>query len=181
MQWARSFLSALVRTKRLVGTDLQGNKYYETIREGKKPKREMISKIKHMQYTPNMMPIAWEAWIRGKRDDPPTHEELLAQQKRIETVKDRARQLEEKDWEERALADKPPQLVAQVGHASTSLYESLDDRAEPTSTGTVFQPGEWSPGTSDPSGRAPTGKKSEDTFEPESWVPSSNQAPSKRH
>ena len=174
MQWIRSIFGAFVRTRRLVGTDLQGNKYYETIREGNKPKREMITKIKHMQYTPDMMPIEWEAWIRGKRDDPPTHEELLAQQRRIETVKERARQVEEKDREQQALEHKPPQLVAQVGHAATPLYESLDNREEPTSTGTVFKPGEWTPESRD-SGR----KENEDTFEPESWVPPGNHGPDK--
>lgn len=179
MQWARSLFGALVRTRRLVGTDLHGNKYYETIREGKKPKREMITNLKPMQYTPDMMPMEWEAWIRRKRDDPPTHEELLAQQRRIHTIKERARQVEEKDKEQQALEQKPPQLVAQVGHASTPLYESLDNRAEPTSTGTVFQPGEWTPEKSDSSTKVSSGKESEDNFEPESWVPPGNQASNK--
>ena len=63
MQWARSLFGAFVRSRRVVGTDLHGNKYYETIREGKKPKREMITNLKPMQYTPDMMPMEWEAWI----------------------------------------------------------------------------------------------------------------------
>ena len=172
MQWVRSIFGAFVRTRRLGGTDLQGNKYYETIREGNKSKREMITKIKHMQYTPYMMPIEWETWIiRGKRDDPPTHEELLAQQRRIETVKERARQVEEKDREQQALEHKPPQLVAQVGHAAVPLYENLDSREEPTSTGTVFKPGERTPESRDPGRKVSSGKENEDTFEPESWVP----------
>lgn len=175
MQRVRSFLGAFVRTRRLVGTDLHGNEYYETIREGRKPKREMITKVKHMQYTPGMMPIEWESWIRGKRADPPTHEELLAQQKKIETIKERARQVEEKDRKQQALEHDPPQLVAQVGHASTPLYESLESRAEPTSTGTEFQPGEWTPGK-----KVSSGKESDDNFEPESWVPPASQATNKR-
>ena len=179
MQWVRSFLSAFVRARRLVGTDLQGNKYYETVREGKKPKREMIAFIEHAQYTPELMPIEWEAWIRGKRDVPPTHEELLTQQKRIRTVQNRAKQLEEKEREQQALEQQTPLLVSQVGHASKPVYESLDNREEPTSTGTMFKPGEWSPESTDfPKGYS-AGKEGEDTFEPESWVPPSNQEPQK--
>lgn len=174
MQWVRTLLGAFGRARRLVGTDLQGNKYYETIREGRKPRREMISKIKPDEYTPNLIPIEWEAWIRGKRDEPPTHEELLAEQNRIKTVKERARQLEEKDREQQALEGAPPQIAAQVGHASAPLYESLDNRTQPTSTGTTFQPGEWAPGTN------PKGKDSdEESFEPEAWVPPGNQPPQK--
>jgi len=179
MQWVRSLLSAFVRTRRLVGTDLHGNYYYETIREGKKPKREMISNVKHMQYTPDMMPIEWEAWIRGKRDDPPTHDELLAQQRRVETIKERARQVEEKDQEQHALDHEPPHLVAPVGHAATPFYESLHNRAEPTSTGTAFQPGEWTMEKNNSGRKVSGGKDSEDTFEPESWVPPGNQSPNK--
>ena len=175
----RSFLSAFVRTRRLVGTDLQGNKYYETVREGKKPKREMFAFIEHAQYTPELMPIEWEAWIRGKRDDPPTHKELLTQQKRIRTVQNRAKQLEEKEQEQQALEQQTPLLVSQVGHASKPVYESLDNREEPTSTGTMFKPGEWSPESTDLSKGYSGGKESEDTFEPESWVPPSNQEPQK--
>lgn len=174
MQWVRTILNAFGRTRqRLVGTDLHGNQYYETIREGRKPKREMITKIKHVEYTPDLIPIEWEAWIRGKREDPPTHEELLSEQKRVKTLKERARQVEEKDREQQALEDAPPQIAAQVGHAAAPLYESLDNRTQPTSTGTTFQPGEWAPGSN------PKGKDSEETFEPESWVPPGNQPPVK--
>ena len=174
MQWVRTILNAFGRTtRRLVGTDLHGNQYYETIREGKKPRREMITKIKHMEYTADLIPIEWEAWIRGKRDDPPTHAELLSEQKRIKTLKERVRQVEERDREQQALEDAPPQIAAQVGHASAPLYESLDNRTQPTSTGTTFQPGEWAPGSN------LKGKDSEETFEPESWVPPGNQPPQK--
>ena len=173
MQWVRSFLGAFTRTRRLVGTDLYGNQYYETIRDGKKPRREMISTVEHMQYTPGMMPIEWESWIRGKRDDPPTHEELLAQQKRMQIVKERAKKVEEKDREDQ-IEQQTSQLVSQAGHASTTLFESLENRAEPTSTGTIFQPGQWAPEKNEP-----VRKEDEQTFEPESWMPPGNKASKK--
>ena len=181
MQWVRSILNAFGKTRRLVGTDLHGNTYFETIREGKKPRRELVTKTKHMEYTPGLIPIEWEAWIRGKRDDPPTHEELLAEQSRIKTLKERARQVEEKDRQQQALDSKSPQIAAQAGHASAPLYESLDNRSQPTSTGTTFQPGEWSPGSNvnDSAGRDSKGKDSEEAFEPESWAPPGNQPPVK--
>lgn len=173
MQWVRTLLNAFSKTRRLVGTDLHGNQYYETIRNGAKPRREMITKLKPSEYTPDLIPIEWEAWIRGKRDNPPTHEELLAEQNRIKTLKERAKQVEEKDREQQALEQKVPQIAAQVGHAAAPLYESLDNRTQPTSTGTTFQPGEWAPGSN------VKGKASEETYEPESWVPPGNQPPSK--
>lgn len=173
MQWVRTLLNAFGRTRRLVGTDLQGNQYYETIRDGKKPRREMITKLKPDEYTPDLIPLEWEAWIRGKRDDPPTHEELLAEQQRIKTLKERAKQVEEKDRQQQALERKVPQIAAQVGHAAAPLYENLDNRTQPTSTGTTFQPGEWAPGSN------VKGKDSEETYEPESWVPPGNQPPPK--
>ena len=176
MQWVRSLFGGFIRTRRLVGTDLHGNKYYETIREGKKPRREMISNVKHMQYTPGMMPIEWESWIRGKRDGPPTHEESIAQQKRIAIIKEKAKQLEDKDREEQTLEKQQPQLVSQLGHASATLYESLDNRAGPISTGTMFQPGEWSRRESNYVEKPPFEKGDEESFEPESWVPPANNA-----
>ena len=181
MQWARSLLNVLGRTRRLVGTDLHGNEYYETIRQGKKPKREMITKIEHMEYTPGLIPIEWEAWIRGKRELPPTHEELIAEQRRVKTLKERARQVEEKDRKQQVLEQKTSQIAAHVGHASAPLYESLDNRSQPTSTGTTFQPGEWIPesGPNDSPGSVSKGKETDETFEPESWVPPGNKPPVK--
>lgn len=173
MQWVRTLLNAFGKTRRLVGTDLHGNQYYETLRDGKKPRREMITKLKPSEYTPDLIPIEWEAWIRGKRDNPPTHEEMLAEQNRIKTLKERVKQVEEKDREQQALEQKVPQIAAQVGHAAAPLYESLDNRTQPTSTGTTFQPGEWAPGSNG------KGKDSEETYEPESWVPPGNQPSSK--
>ena len=59
-------------------------------------------------------------------------------------------------------------------HASTTLFESLENRAEPTSTGTMFQPGQWAPGKNEPAR-----KEDEQTFEPESWMPPGNKASKK--
>ena len=175
MQRLRQVLRSLWRTRRLVGTDLEGNKYYETIREGEKPRREMITDLKHVQYTTETIPIEWEAWLRGKRNDPPSHEELLAQRSRVAIIRERARQVEEKDRESQALeynqglVAQPPQIASHLGHASAPLYERLDNRSEPTSTGTTFQPGQWTPGTS-------SSKDNEDAYEPESWVPPSSRS-----
>ena len=177
MQWVRSLVNVFGRTRRLVGTDLHGNEYYETIRQGKKPKREMITKMNPMEYTPGLIPIEWEAWIRGKRERPPTHEELIAEQRRVKTLQERAKQVEEKDKELQALEQETSQAAAQIGHASAPLYESLDNRTQPISTGTTFQPGEWIP-ESDPN-ESFSGKEGGETFEPQSWVPPGDKSPVK--
>ena len=70
----------------------------------------MITKMNPMEYTPGLIPIEWEAWIRGKRERPPTHEELIAEQRRVKTLQERAKQVEEKDKERQALEQETSQL-----------------------------------------------------------------------
>ena len=184
MQWVSALLRSLRPVRRLVGTDLYGNKYYETIRKaGAKPRREVITAVnlKPERYTPDTIPTEWQAWIRGMRDEPPTHEELLMKGKKLDTlqekvkqIEERDRQLQEKEYEE-GLVAKPTQKSSNVpvGHASAPVYESLDNRTEPTTTGKGFQPGAWAAakqkGTEASEG--PGNEQGEETFQPDSWVP----------
>ncbi|XP_048391475.1 NADH dehydrogenase [ubiquinone] 1 alpha subcomplex assembly factor 2 isoform X2 [Stegostoma tigrinum] len=70
--------------KHHVGTDQFGNKYYyvpeqkswtgQTIRS-----KRMIEAVnrKEIEYEVGNIPSEWEAWIRGRREDPPTKESYL--------------------------------------------------------------------------------------------------------
>lgn len=181
MQWASALLRSLRPARRLVGTDLNGNKYYETIRKaGAKPRREVITAVnlKPERYTPETIPTEWQAWIRGMRDDPPSHEELYMKgkkldrlQEKVKQIEERDRQLQEKEYEE-GLVAKPTQKSSNVpiGHASAPVYEKLDSRTEPVTTSKGFQPGAWAPLKQ--KGTEGSGNEQEkDTFQPDSWVP----------
>lgn len=49
------------------------------IRDGKKFRREMIIKLKFLEYMFDLIFIEWEVWIRGKRDDLFIYEEMLVE------------------------------------------------------------------------------------------------------
>lgn len=76
----------------LIGSDYYGNKYYETPGSQSvgfgKPRRWFEPPIKEdfMQE----MPAEWEAWLRGRRTNPPTEEEIIKNLAIIQTKKKNA-------------------------------------------------------------------------------------------
>ncbi|XP_028391265.1 NADH dehydrogenase [ubiquinone] 1 alpha subcomplex assembly factor 2-like isoform X2 [Dendronephthya gigantea] len=169
MQWVRSLFKA---SRRLVGTDLDGNKYYEILRDGiKKPRREVVTKqaLKHEEYESGVIPTEWEAWLRGSVDTPPTHEDLLKKQrqqimlsKKVHEVNQRDKQLQEQEYTE-GLVARP------VGHASSTTYGNIESSAEPRTSGSQFRPGVWGKQLN---AREGTGKEDEkEKYEPEAWKP----------
>ncbi|XP_022087175.1 mimitin, mitochondrial-like [Acanthaster planci] len=153
-------LLRLGRTKVHVGTDHLGNKYYEipekaaiTSKGGYlKARRTVESPYSHAEYEEGMIPLEWEAWVRGKRNNPPTQEEIDKREQKTQLVKKRAQELEQKDQErqtkdyEEGLVAKPAQ-TKQIGHASAPVYDKVDS-AESVSTGKDFEPSAWQPGQS---------------------------------
>lgn len=155
--------------RRLVGTDLDGNKYYEIL-SGKsgRPRREVETQLKHEQYEDGTIPIEWESWIRGKRDNPPTHDELISKLQQREVLSQRVKKVEAEEMERKA--KEQDQATRQQGHASAPVYEKTGLKSEPTRTGDTFQPGSWTPGSK--TGQAGKGSEEEvDSFEPEAWNP----------
>ncbi|CAI8001524.1 NADH dehydrogenase [ubiquinone] 1 alpha subcomplex assembly factor 2 [Geodia barretti] len=64
---------------RVVGTDLNGNKYIEAQPRGDSGRLRRTVKMVGVstdQYTEDAIPHEWEQWLRGSRQDPPTHEVL---------------------------------------------------------------------------------------------------------
>ncbi|XP_043545310.1 NADH dehydrogenase [ubiquinone] 1 alpha subcomplex assembly factor 2 isoform X2 [Chiloscyllium plagiosum] len=113
--------------KHHVGTDQFGNKYY---------------------YIPEQR--SWTAWIRGRRVDPPTIEEILRNEEYRKMIKinaDEVQQKEEirreKEYEEGLVAR--PIRTQTKGHASATYYGKDDLSSEPSSTANTFQPGGWLP------------------------------------
>ncbi|XP_048454723.1 NADH dehydrogenase [ubiquinone] 1 alpha subcomplex assembly factor 2 isoform X2 [Rhincodon typus] len=90
------------------------------------------------------------AWIRGRREDPPTKEEILHNEEYRKMIKinaDEVQQKEEirreKEYEEGLVAR--PIRTQIKGHASATYFGKDKLSSEPTSTANTFQPGGWLP------------------------------------
>ncbi|XP_063042285.1 NADH dehydrogenase [ubiquinone] 1 alpha subcomplex assembly factor 2 [Engraulis encrasicolus] len=197
------FTSVLRRTfgvvKELVGTDHLGNKYY-IIPEQKTwtgrvvgAKRLVVaSNPNEFEYLEGNIPSEWDAWIRGRRKEPPTFEELLKNERYREHIKEKAREVDERDLAlqakeyEEGLVSRPTQTTLAKGHAASTAFGKPEVTEDPVSTGSSFQPGSWMPQgskqTTQAKGHAAStafGKPevSEDpvstggSFQPGSWMP----------
>ncbi|XP_038621855.1 NADH dehydrogenase [ubiquinone] 1 alpha subcomplex assembly factor 2 [Tachyglossus aculeatus] len=162
MNGARELLRGLWRAvvkdgKQHVGTDQFGNNYYfvprhknwrgQIIRE--KRLVEAVGK-KEEDYEVGDIPTEWEAWIRKKRKEPPTIEEIMKNEKYREDIKLKSREFSEKEklleaGESQTGLGSPPGSTLVRGHASAQLYGKSEPSEDPTSTGQAFQPGSWRP------------------------------------
>ncbi|XP_056369738.1 NADH dehydrogenase [ubiquinone] 1 alpha subcomplex assembly factor 2 isoform X3 [Oenanthe melanoleuca] len=90
------------------------------------------------------------AWIRKKREDPPTIEEILRNENYREEMKQKVKDVSEKDkllqakeYEQGLIAE--PSHTQVKGHASAPYYGKKEPSQDPTSTANTFQPGAWMP------------------------------------
>ncbi|XP_053888531.1 NADH dehydrogenase [ubiquinone] 1 alpha subcomplex assembly factor 2 isoform X2 [Malaclemys terrapin pileata] len=112
--------------KQFVDSDPFGNKYYKI------PKHQ-----------------TWAAWIRKRRKDPPTMEEILKNKIYREEIKVKITGASEKDSllqtkEYEGLVAEPVQTQIK-GHASSPYYGKNEPSPDPSSTAKTFQPGSWVP------------------------------------
>ncbi|XP_076587004.1 NADH dehydrogenase [ubiquinone] 1 alpha subcomplex assembly factor 2 [Chaetodon auriga] len=140
-----------------VGTDHLGNKYY-LVPEQKtwtgrlvRAKRMVVAaNPTEYEYVEGSIPMEWDAWIRGKRKEPPTIEELLKNEAYREQIKLKAKEVEEKDLAlqakeyEEGLVATPTRTLAK-GHAASTSFGKQEISKDPTSTANTFQPGSWMP------------------------------------
>ncbi|KAB5567265.1 hypothetical protein PHYPO_G00230810 [Pangasianodon hypophthalmus] len=155
------FASLLRRTfgvmKEHVGTDHLGNKYYYipeqktwTGRVVRARRFVEASNPTEFEYLEGSIPSEWEAWIRGRRKDPPTIEELLKNEVYREQIKIKAQEAEEKDRELQAreyaegLVARPVQTQVK-GHAAATQFGQSEISEDPVSSANTFQPGSWAP------------------------------------
>ncbi|XP_072243853.1 NADH dehydrogenase [ubiquinone] 1 alpha subcomplex assembly factor 2 isoform X1 [Leuresthes tenuis] len=140
-----------------VGTDHLGNKYYFipeqrswTGRLARAKRIVVVANPKEHEYMEGNIPMEWDAWIRGRRKQPPSIEELLVNESQREQIKLKAKEVEEKDLAQQAkeyeegLVATPAKTVAQ-GHAAATSFGKQEISEEPTSTANTFQPGSWIP------------------------------------
>uniref|UniRef100_UPI0025ADD796 NADH dehydrogenase [ubiquinone] 1 alpha subcomplex assembly factor 2 isoform X1 n=1 Tax=Doryrhamphus excisus TaxID=161450 RepID=UPI0025ADD796 len=140
-----------------VGTDHLGNKYYFfpeqktwTGRRVRAKRMVEASNPTEYEYMGGSIPIEWDAWIRGRRKEPPSVEELADNEAYRRQIKLKAKECEEKDaylkakeYEEGLVAS-PSRTVA-TGHAAATSFGKQEISEEPTSTANTFQPGSWRP------------------------------------
>ncbi|XP_034397886.1 NADH dehydrogenase [ubiquinone] 1 alpha subcomplex assembly factor 2 isoform X5 [Cyclopterus lumpus] len=102
------------------------------------------------EYAEGNIPMEWDAWIRGRRKEPPSAKELLKNETYRENIKLKAREVEEKDLTlqaqeyEEGLVATSAKTVAK-GHASITSFGKQEVSEDPTSTANAFQPGSWMP------------------------------------
>ncbi|KAG7489420.1 NADH dehydrogenase [ubiquinone] 1 alpha subcomplex assembly factor 2 [Solea senegalensis] len=140
-----------------VGTDHLGNRY--TLIPEQKTWTGRVVRAKRMveaanateyEYTEGSIPIEWDAWLRGRRKEPPSIEELQKNVSYREQIKLKAKEVEEKDLALQAneyqegLVATPVKTLAK-GHAATTSFGKEEMSEEPTSTANTFQPGSWMP------------------------------------
>ncbi|XP_042307824.1 NADH dehydrogenase [ubiquinone] 1 alpha subcomplex assembly factor 2 [Sceloporus undulatus] len=152
-------LLRLVRlpAKEYVGSDPAGNKYYripqhETWAGQIVKERRYVEAVgvEEYEYEVGDIPAEWEAWIRKKRNDPPTIEEIFKKEKYKEEIKRKIEDICEKDRIQKAkeyeegLVSEPRQTQIK-GHASAPHYGKNEPSEEPVSTANIYQPGSWMP------------------------------------
>ncbi|XP_061674373.1 NADH dehydrogenase [ubiquinone] 1 alpha subcomplex assembly factor 2 [Syngnathoides biaculeatus] len=140
-----------------VGTDYMGNKYY-IVPEQKTWTGRLVRAKRTVEapnpteseYAEGNIPVEWDAWIRGRRKEPPSAEELAKNEAYREQIKLKAREVDEKDLAlkakecEEGLVATPSRTVA-AGHAAATGFGKREFSEEPTSTANTFQPGSWRP------------------------------------
>ncbi|XP_044762995.1 NADH dehydrogenase [ubiquinone] 1 alpha subcomplex assembly factor 2 [Coccinella septempunctata] len=61
----------------LKGTDYMGNKYFEIPKSSNKQRNSRWFQPTEKDNFTQEVPAEWEAWLRGRRREPPTEEEVL--------------------------------------------------------------------------------------------------------
>ncbi|KAM8761481.1 NADH dehydrogenase [ubiquinone] 1 alpha subcomplex assembly factor 2 [Acanthopagrus schlegelii] len=140
-----------------VGTDHLGNKYYSVPEQKTWTGRVVHAKRMvetanptEYEYIEGSIPIEWDAWIRGRRKEPPSVEELLKNESYREQIKLKANEVEERDLALQAeeykegLVATPARTLAK-GHASSTSFGKQELSEEPSTAGNTFEPGSWIP------------------------------------
>ncbi|XP_066473450.1 NADH dehydrogenase [ubiquinone] 1 alpha subcomplex assembly factor 2 [Tiliqua scincoides] len=142
--------------KQHVGVDHLGNQYFRIPKHqtwagqiiAERRFMEAVD-IKEYEYEVGDIPAEWEAWIRKRRKDPPTVEEILKNENYKEEMKQKIKEfyedrlLQAKHYEEGLVAE--PVQTQIKGHAAAHHYGKDEPSEDPVSTSNTFQPGSWMP------------------------------------
>ncbi|XP_072766761.1 NADH dehydrogenase [ubiquinone] 1 alpha subcomplex assembly factor 2 [Anoplolepis gracilipes] len=129
MIW-NSFISSLkprFTRRKLMGEDYYGTKYYEQdIRNSSRPRPPRYFVPVNKDDFEQEIPAEWEAWLRYRRKDPPTQEEIEANYQLAMTKKENAAKLLEKNYSKNeASKDLPvqPSVSQTTNPGSFPVYE----------------------------------------------------------
>ncbi|XP_003745833.1 NADH dehydrogenase [ubiquinone] 1 alpha subcomplex assembly factor 2 [Galendromus occidentalis] len=103
-----------------VGEDYLGNKYFEFQageRSGRRSKRQVQPVSEEVDYE---LPFEWEAWLRGRRRDPPTAEEIQERIARQAQAVANAKRLEKDMGKEVIPASTDPHAFPKLGNYSSN-------------------------------------------------------------
>ncbi|KAJ2508957.1 hypothetical protein GGF44_005108 [Coemansia sp. RSA 1694] len=119
----------------LAGTDLDGNLYFErSLQAGaQRTRRHVIynRNITVAEYSDQIIPIQWQAWMRHTRSQPPTIQELLRDVERRRRMAENVHRLAAKDKSRiGAVAGPEPRSAAQKAYSPP---------------GAAFEPEDWTP------------------------------------
>ncbi|CAL1614691.1 unnamed protein product [Knipowitschia caucasica] len=135
-----------------VGTDHLGNKYY-IIPEQKTwtgrvvRSRRLVEAVNpsEFEYLEGSVPVEWDAWIRGRRKEPPTNEEVLHNLLYQQQIKLKALEVDQKEQKDQEEQEGLGSRTVALGHGSASHFGPETQSEEPTSTSNSFKPGSWTP------------------------------------
>ncbi|RKP11710.1 hypothetical protein BJ684DRAFT_12570 [Piptocephalis cylindrospora] len=132
-----------------IGLDVRGNEYYEQKQPtfpGRPVRRWVQPAMKTMDlFEETHIPVQWQSWLRHRRPQPPTEEDIQADEAyRLRTVA-RAMKLDQQ-WQEprkvplaSSTQDTPKEKAKPVKKLAPSVHY-------PTGQGETFTPGAWTPG-----------------------------------
>jgi len=145
-------------TKKLIGTDLQGNMYFEQPRDNF-PRRTVELNDGRSHYTDVCgapLPVQWIAWLRHTRTYPPTHAELIKADAARQSIIERAQRIDAQE--------KRKQLAVQA-----ELIKRKSDLEHVTKPQIQITKTTTNPSTT--SRRNPSDTFGRNEFEPEPWQP----------
>ncbi|XP_018049690.1 PREDICTED: mimitin, mitochondrial [Atta colombica] len=126
-----SFVSSLkprFARRKLIGEDYFGTKYYEEdIRYSarKRPPRYFIPVNK--EDFEQELPAEWEAWLRYRRKEPPTREEIEANYQLAITKKENAAKLLNENRPKNDTTNLPTSSTTQTTPGNFPVYEDMKD------------------------------------------------------
>eukprot|EP00123_Amoebidium_parasiticum_P007749 comp18337_c0_seq1/m.19434 comp18337_c0_seq1/g.19434 ORF comp18337_c0_seq1/g.19434 comp18337_c0_seq1/m.19434 type:complete len:207 (-) comp18337_c0_seq1:197-817(-) len=190
--------TATAPARRLAGTDLAGNKYFEVLPvEGSQTRyrtrrvMEPAGGEQHAAYSDSNIVAPWRAWLAGTRADAPSIDELEELNRQQEQLQENVQALSAKERERRvrelgeeavrqAEADEARrQHLGLVDHAAAFTPGGRDTVLSPLRRGDEFQPAHWLPaGTqkteekeTEAGGRGKEETKTTKEWAPEEWDP----------
>eukprot|EP00291_Cryptomonas_curvata_P017515 CAMPEP_0172168734 /NCGR_PEP_ID=MMETSP1050-20130122/10313_1 /TAXON_ID=233186 /ORGANISM="Cryptomonas curvata, Strain CCAP979/52" /LENGTH=115 /DNA_ID=CAMNT_0012839711 /DNA_START=86 /DNA_END=433 /DNA_ORIENTATION=- len=103
--------------KRLVGSDNNGNKFWEIDDGGSKPRREIEYNQDMVEFDPLSVPAEWRMWAKGQLKTAPTPEEIARSEAiRANTLK-LAHELDEEE------AKRKVAVAAEAGPQAPSTWD----------------------------------------------------------